>query len=212
MRFDRHLKPHRERRHPRALLMRSVVAVALAGVLLAATLAAPARADNTTPASNSALVRGGAPLPQFNTSFPIQIGTGTPDPVSGPKSDVEVSLTTPDHNVLRFLFSPRSLAGEAPSIGATSGANYAGLAWNIYDANRVFSSIALSGAVDHPTMNDPTRLDGPLISLHSTFELGYSFDPRQSLSFDLDHANPAPYFGDRNIPGENLRLQYGYHF
>jgi hypothetical protein len=210
--FDRHEKACCEQRHPGALLMttHSRVVIALVGALLAATLAVPARADNTTPASNSALVRGGAPLPQFNTSFPIQIGT--PVPVAGPKSDVEISLTTPDHNVLRFLFSPRSLAGEAPSVGSTSGSNYAGLAWNIYDHNRLFSSIALSGAVDHPTMSDPTRLDGPLVSLHSTFELGYSFDPRQSLSFDLDHANPAPAFGDRNIPSENLRLQYGYHF
>jgi hypothetical protein len=209
-RFDRHEKA-RKPRHPGALLsMRGRVVVALAGALLAAALAGPARADNTTPANNSALVRGGAPLPQFNTSFPIQIGNT--DPVGGTKSDVEISLTTPDHNVLRFLFSPRSVEGAAPAIGATSGANYAGLAWNIYDHNRLFSSIALSGAVVHPGMTDPTRLDGPLLSLHSTFELGYSFDPRQSLSFDLDHANPAPAFGDRNIPSENLRLQYGYHF
>ncbi|HLI21939.1 MAG TPA: hypothetical protein VKV32_12515 [Stellaceae bacterium] len=156
------------------------------------------------------MVRGGAPLPQFNTNYPIEIGN--PEPVSGAKSDVEISLTQPDHSVLRFLFSPRSLAGETPSVGATSGSNYAGLAWNIYDHNQIFSSIALSGAIDHKGMADPTRLYGPLVSVHSTFELGYSFDPRQSLSFDLDHANPAPYFGDRDLPAENLRLQYGYHF
>lgn len=194
----------------------SIRLIRLAGALVVAALlggalAAPALADNTTPAANSALVRGGAPLPQFNTSFPIEIGN--PDPVGAAKSDLEISLTTPNHDVLRFLFSPRSLAGETPSIGATGGSNYAGLAWNIYDNNRVFSSIALSGAVNHQSSGDPTsRLYGPLISLHSTFELGYAFDPSQSLSFDLDHANPAPYFGDRNVPGENLRLQYGYHF
>lgn len=184
--------------------------LSLAAMLLAAGFAVSAQADGTTPAGNTALVRGGAPLPQFNTSYPIEIGS--PEPIVGAKSDLEISLTTPDHNVLRFLFSPRSVAGETPSVGATSGSNYAGLAWNIYDHNRVFSSVALSGAVDHPALGDPTRIYGPLVSLHSTFELGYSFDPRQSLSFDLDHANPAPYFGDRNIPGENLRLQYGLHF
>jgi hypothetical protein len=188
------------------------IALSLAGALLAVALALPARAESpTTPPGNAALVRGGAPLPQFNTSFPIEIGN--PDPVGSAKSDLEISLTTPNHNVLRFLFSPRSLSGETPSIGATSGANYAGLAWNLYDRDRLFSSIALSGSVAHPPINDPTsRLYGPLISLHSTFELGYAFDPRQSLSFDLDHANPAPYLGDRNVPGENLRLQYGLHF
>ena len=185
--------------------------IALAGTLLAALAAGPARADGTLIGKNAALVRGGAPLPQFNTSFPIQIGN--PDPVGAPKSDLEISLTSPDHSVLRFLFSPRSLAGTTPSIGGTAGTQFSGLAWNIFDNDRLFSSIALTGAVTRPFNNDPTnRLYGPLISLHSTFELGYSFDPRSSLSFDFDHANRAPVFGDRNVPAENLRLQYGYHF
>ena len=85
--------------------------------------------------------------------------------------------------------------------------------WNIFENDRLFGSIALTGAVTRPLANDPTnRLYGPMISLHSTFELGYAFDPRSSLSFDFDHANPAPVLGDRNVPGENLRLQYGFHF
>ena len=192
--------------------MKARLAVPLLGVLLAALAAGQARAaDNTTIGKSSALVRGGAPLPQFNTSFPIQIGN--PDPVGAPKSDLEISLTSPDHSVLRFLFSPRSLAGVTPSVGRTPGTQYSGLAWNIFDNDRLFGSIALTGAVTRPLTNDPTnRLYGPLISLHSTFELGYSFDPRSSLSFDIDHANPAPILGDRNVPVENLRLQYGYHF
>ncbi|HVA12009.1 MAG TPA: hypothetical protein VNF99_02050 [Stellaceae bacterium] len=191
---------------------RIILGLGGAALLAMAAPAAPARADGTTTlAGKSALVRGGAPLPQFNTSFPIEIGN--PDPVSAARSDLEISLTTPDHNVLRFLFSPRSLAGETPGVGTTLGTNYAGVAWNLFDHDRMFGSVALSGAVNHALDNDPTsRLYGPLISLHSTFELGYAFDPRQSLSFDVDHANPAPYFGDRTTPAENLRLQYGYHF
>jgi len=197
--------------------MKTRLAIALAGTLLAAAAAGQARADNTTIGTlgtigkSSALVRGGAPLPQFNTSFPIQIGN--PDPVGAPKSDLEISLTSPDHSVLRFLFSPRSLSGVTPSVGRTPGTQYTGLAWNIFDNERLFGSIALTGAVTRPLKNDPTsRLYGPLISLHSTFELGYSFDPRSRLSFDIDHANAAPVLGDRNVPGENLRLQYGFHF
>jgi hypothetical protein len=191
--------------------MKARLAIALVGTLLAALAAGQARADNTTIGRTSALVRGGAPLPQFNASFPIQIGS--PDPVGAPKSDLEISLTSPDHSVLRFLFSPRSLAGVTPSFGSIAGTQYSGLAWNIFDNDRLFGSIALTGAVTRPSNNDPTnRLYGPLISLHSTFELGYSFDPRSSLSFDIDHANPAPIFGDRNVPAENLRLQYGYRF
>jgi hypothetical protein len=192
--------------------MKRRLAIAVAGTLLAALAAGQAlAADNTTIGKSSALVRGGAPLPQFNTSFPIQIGNV--DPVGAPKSDLEISLTSPDHSVLRFLFSPRSLAGVTPSVGKTPGTQYSGLAWNIFDNDRLFGSIALTGAVTRPLNNDPTtKLYGPLLSVHSTFELGYAFDPRSSLSFDIDHATPAPVFGDRNVPGENLRLQYGLHF
>jgi hypothetical protein len=190
--------------------------LAIAVTVFAAVAAGPfaigaAHADSTTLGKSSALVRGGAPLPQFNTSFPIQIGN--PDPVGAPKSDLEISLTSPDHSVLRFLFSPRSLAGVTPGVGTTGGTQYSGLAWNIFDNDKMFGSIALTGAVTRPLNADPTnRLYGPLISVHSTFELGYAFDPQSSLSFDIDHANAAPLLGDRNVPGENLRLQYGYHF
>ncbi len=191
--------------------MKRRLAIALVGILLAAAAVGQAHADSTTIGKSSALVRGGAPLPQFNTSFPIQIGN--PDPVGAPKSDLEISLTSPDHSVLRFLFSPRSLSGVTPSVGQTAGTQYSGLAWNIFENDRLFGSVALTGAVTRPLANDPTtRLYGPMISLHSTFELGYVFDPRSSLSFDFDHANAAPLLGDRNVPGENLRLQYGYHF
>src|SRR6185312_11161509 len=100
--------------------------IALAGTLLAALAAGQAfAAENTTIGRTSALVRGGAPLPQFNASFPIQIGS--PDPVGAPKSDLEISLTSPDHSVLRFLFSPRSLAGVTPSFGSTAGTQFSGL-------------------------------------------------------------------------------------
>jgi hypothetical protein len=196
--------------------MKLRLAIALVGTVLVAVATGPlaigqARADSTAIGKSSALVRGGAPLPQFNTSFPIQIGN--PDPVGAPKNDLEISLTSPNHGVLRFLFSPRSLSGVTPSVGTTAGTQYTGLAWNIFDNDRLFGSIALTGAVTRPFNNDPTnRLYGPLISLHSTFELGYALDPRSSLSFDIDHANPAPLLGDRNVPGENLRLQYGVRF
>jgi hypothetical protein len=191
--------------------MTRFLALALVGVLVAASAIGPAHADGTALRKPSALVRGGAPLPQFNTSFPIQIGNT--DPVGAPKSDLEISLTSPDHSVLRFLFSPRSLVGVTPGVGQTGGMQYSGLAWNIFDNDRLFSSIALTGAVTRPYPADPTnRIYGPLLSLHSTFELGYAFDPRSSLSLDIDHANAAPLLGDRNAPGENLRLQYGYHF
>ena len=70
-----------------------------------------------------------------------------------------------------------------------------------------------SGAVNPKAAADPTRrLYGPLLSLHSTIELGYDVGAQQNLSLALDHAQPAPLAGDRSAFGEYLRLQYGYHF
>lgn len=186
--------------------------IGFTSALLAAALAPAAHADNATMiGGSSALVRGGAPLPQFNSSFPMQIGN--PDPVGAAKRDLQISLTTPDHSVLNFLFSPRSLAFSTPSIGGAAGVDYTGLAWNLFDYDRLSGSVAFSSAINRQGNTDPTsRLYGPLLSLHSTFELGYSLAPRQSLSFDLDRATPAPYLGDRSVPAENLRLQYGYRF
>jgi hypothetical protein len=197
------------------MMRRAIMAVAAAAALTSLAAAGPAFADNSTvlPGS-SALVRGGAVLPRFTTTLPLEIGN--PDPMGASKRDLEISLTQPDHSVLRFLFSPRSIAGQASGVGTTAGSSFAGLAWNIFDNDRLFGTFALSTTVSHPLNDDPTRrLYGPLISLHSTFELGYAFDPRQSLSLDLEHANPAPFMGDRysfGSYGENLRLQYGLHF
>jgi hypothetical protein len=180
-------------------------------VILAGFGAVTAWADSPA-LNNTALVRGGAPLPNFSTGFPIEIGaapaTHTPE-----RNDLEISLTSSDHSVLRFLFSPRTVAGQTAGFGPAAGSNYSGLAWNLFDADRLFGNIALSGAVSRPPSDDPTRrLAGPVMSLHSTFELGYSFSSQQSLSFDIDHMTPAPYFGDRGAAGEDLRLRYGYHF
>jgi hypothetical protein len=172
-------------------------------VAAAAAFAVPALADGIT-MGGGALVRGGAALPRFNPSFPIDIGPG---PSATASDNLEISLTSPDHSVLRFMFSPRIVSGETYGFGSTVTGNYVGLAWNIFDNDRFFGSIALTGAVNRQALDDPSRrLYGPLMSMHSTFELGYSFNAQQSLSLSVDHASPAPYFGN------DLRLRYGFHF
>jgi hypothetical protein len=187
-------------------MMRRSIHIIGASVTLAAVtaFAAPVLADSLSATSGSgALVRGGAPLPRLTPSFPIDIGP----PQSTGGEHLEISLTSPDHSVLRFLFSPRLVSGETSGFGSTVTGNYVGLAWNIFDNDKLFGSIALTGAVNRQALDDPSRrLYGPVMSLHSTFELGYSFTPRQSLSLSLDHASPAPYFGN------DLRLRYGFHF
>lgn len=178
--------------------------IAMLGIGVA--LALPALADSTTSASG-ALVRGGASLPRFEPSFPLEIGPPPPSTNLAPNEDLEISLSSPDHGVLHFLFSPRAVSGETFGFGSTVTGNYAGFAWNIFNNNQLFGNIALTGAVNREALDDPTRrLYGPLFSLHSTVELGYSFNAQQSLSLSLDHATPSPYYGN------DLRLRYGYHF
>ena len=185
--------------------MRSMRIIAALGALMAATaLAAPAKAADLSTGASSALVRGGAPLPSFNTSFPIDLDHASTPAESD--QNLEISLTSPDHGVLRFLFSPRAISGET-GFGSTVTGNYAGLAWNIFDNSKFFGSIGLTGAVNREALDNPNwHLYGPLLSMHSTFELGYAFNAQQSLSLSLDHATPAPFFGN------DLRLRYGLHF
>jgi hypothetical protein len=190
------------------LMLRALGAAAAVAIL--AALPGLAMADGLG-SGGTALVRGGAVMPRFTSSFPIDVGDAVTD--TAPRENLEISLTSPDHGVLRFLFSPRTLAGETNGFGPMVTGNYVGLAWNIFNGNRLFGSIAFAGAINRETPEDPTRrLYGPLLSLHSTVELGYAFGPQQSLSLALDHATAAPYFGDRSVPGDYLRLRYGYHF
>ncbi len=183
-----------------------LIAAALA-LAACVALAGPARADGTWP---GALERGSAPVPQFGSAFAIDLGR--PDVAAPTAADLEISLTGPDHSVLHFLFSPRTLSGDTVGLGSTVTGNYAGLAWSVFDNNRLFGNFALSGALNRQPMDDPTRRYAPLLSLHSTFQLGYDVGAQQSLSLALDHAAPAPYDGDRSAFGESLQLQYGYHF
>ena len=191
--------------------MRRALSMLCAGIALAAwgafSMPIPAFAGGLV--GPPGLVRGGAPLPQFHSSFPIDLGT----PGASARDNLEISLTSPNHSVLHFLFSPRALSGASYGFGPTITGSYAGLAWNVFDDDHLFGSIGFATAVDNLIDEDPTRqLYGPLLSLHSTFELGYQFNGQQSLSLALDRASPAPYFGDPNAIGNDLRIRYGLHF
>jgi len=182
------------------------LAVVAAALVAAGAASAPARADGASSGGvSTSLVRGGAALPHFDTSFPIDPSRPSSPPLVD--QNLEVSLSSPDHGVLRFLFSPRMLSGETYGYGPTVTGNYVGLAWNIFDTNRLFGSIALTGSVNRQALDEPApRFAAPALSMHSTLELGYAFNAQQSLSLALDHDSSSSYFGDF------LRLRYGYHF
>ncbi len=182
--------------------LRLLSAIALLAAAVALSL--PASADGLSSGAGTSLVRGGAVLPHFDSSLSIETSADAAPPLN---QHLEISLSSPDHSVLRFLFSPRMVSGETYGFGQTVTGNYAGLAWNVFDYDQLFGNVALSGAVNRQALDEPAqRLYGPLLSLHSTFELGYAFNAQQDLSLALDHSGPTTYFGDY------LRLRYGYHF
>jgi hypothetical protein len=189
--------------------------LALLVFALGLALGAPARADGTdataAPAS-SALVRGGAAMPQFTGNFPMDFGS----PVMAPSSsgaNLQSTIESSSDSVLHFLLTPQTLSGQSFGFNPAASNSYAGVGWNVFQANRLYGSIMFSGAANGIAGDDPTRrLYGPLLSLHSTLELGYDVGAQQNLSLAFDKAAPAPYAGDRSAYGEYLRFQYGYHF
>lgn len=186
----------------------SLIANAVALVATVA-LAMPALADGTTLSGSSAsLVRGGAPLPSFGSGFSLDTNSVSTPPEA--HNNLEIAVTSSDHGVLRFLFSPRVMAGETTNygFGPTVTGSYVGLAWSIFDSDKLFGSVGLSGSVNRQALDSPVpRLYGPPFALHSSLELGYAFNAQQSLSLSLDHATPTPYAGS-----DNVRLRYGLHF
>lgn len=179
--------------------------VASATLAAAVALALPALADGVSTGAGTSLVRGGAVLPHFDASFPIE--TGAPGAAPQFNENLEISLSSPGHSALHFLFSPRMISGETYGFGQTVTGNYVGLAWNVFGYDQLFGNVALSEAVNRQALDEPVpHLYGPLMSMHSTFELGYAFNAQQDLSLALDHAGPTTSFGDY------LRVRYGLHF
>lgn len=186
-------------------LLRGVLAAAAATLIAGAAFAGETGASSA-PGSSGALVRGGAPLPEFHLGFPG-------DALSEHSDDLEISLTSPGQSALRFLFSPRPIFGQSLDQTTGTSRNTAGLSWNIFENDKLFGSFGFSGSIVRPGAEDPARhLFDPPLTLHSTLELGYQLGDQHSLSLSLDRASPSSFGTDKTETGEALRLRYGYHF
>jgi len=189
--------------------------LAATAAILAIAAAGPALAGGPVSAVSTngvGLVRGGAPLPDFQIDFLSDLGTS---PLALPRAntgDLDIALTSPDHSVLHFLFSPRPQFGFSldKDTGTTRG--YAGLSWNVFGFSGISGNLGLAGSVTQSGPEDPNRrLLGPPLALHSTFELGYQFGSQDSLSLSLDHAT-TPDFLNEHGDINNIHLRYGLHF
>lgn len=194
----------------RCLFRSGVAAAALA------LLAAPAFAAGqvtTLSVNGGALVRGAAPLPEFQLDFlRNEPGRDALEP-PGSTEDFEISLTSPDNSVFHFLFSPRPQFGLGlDKLGGNRG--YAGLTWNLFDTNAIFGNFALAGSYAQTSgaPNDPLpRPFGSPLMLHGALEFGYHIGDQHSLSLSIDEGRgPDLRGGTETI--DNLRLRYGLKF
>jgi len=189
-------------------------AAALAGILAAGTASAGGQQQPLS-ASSEALVRGGAPMPDFHLNFLLD----EPGHLSlGPASDsqdLEIALSSPKTGVFHFLFSPRPQFGYGydPLTGGTRG--FAGLTWNLFDTHSLFGSFGLAGSYDPGLagpLNDPTRHSfGPPLMLHSALELGYRLGEQHNVSLRLDEGR-SPELRLNSETSDNVSLRYGLKF
>jgi hypothetical protein len=159
-------------------------------------------------AAGPTLVPGAAPLPQFRLSFPTLLA----GPPTVGTSGLEISLTSPDHGVLQFLFSPRSQFDITTDRDTGASRSMAGLSWNLFDNGGFYGNLDVGGSVTRPGLDEMFRHNfGPPLALHGGVEFGYELGGPNSLTLSLDHATAPDYYaehGDLN----NLRLRYGLKF
>jgi hypothetical protein len=179
--------------------------IGLAALAALIATAMPARADG-------ALVPGAAPLPEFRINFPDLV----PAPIGPPPpSDLSISVTSRDHSVIHFLFSPRSEFGTATDLQTGTMRSYAGVSWNLFDKGGFYGNLGFAGAVTQPGLEDTLarnwRYFGPPLALHSTFEIGYQLGDGHSLTLSLDRASEPSMLSDR-YELDNFTLRYGLKF
>ncbi|HLJ62893.1 MAG TPA: hypothetical protein VKT70_02225 [Stellaceae bacterium] len=184
-----------------------VAAPAYAGGAAAPTPVATPAPINATSVE---LLPGGAPLPEFGLNFVIDDPQRFGMRPAGPNGNLDISLTSPDKGVLRFLFSPRSqfLSSADPTSGSNS--TYVGLTWGLFDSHSLFGNIGVAGTYKTNGFDDSHTL--PLFSVHGAVELGYSLGQQHSLSLTLDRGHAFDPTSERIETIDNLRIRYGYKF
>jgi hypothetical protein len=198
-------------------MTRSLTFLAALTTVAAFALLVPEAQAGSAPAQVSSqtgnLVRGGAPLPEFNLDFPgsgsLRLGRG---PAAGGQ-DLDISVTSADKDLFHFTFSPRPQLGFG--LERLSGVTqpFASLTWNLFDSSTVFGSFGIAGTLNRGLVDDPSRRSlGLPLNLHERVELGYHVNGQQSLSLSLDHSRIPDASNERSEPTDNLRLRYGYRF
>lgn len=204
---------------------RRFFAFVAAGVLASGLMsAAPVRAQMLIPtptptttltldSNTGGLVPGAATVPAFHMDFLLDDARRLSDAPLGSTRDLEISLTSPNNAVFRFLFSPRPQFGIGydPISGTSHG--YAGLTWDLFTDNAIYGRFGLAGSFDSGVGGPLSRrLDVAPLMFHSAVEFGYRLDQRNSVSLAIDQGLAPPYHGAGPESVDNFILRYGTKF
>ncbi len=173
------------------------------------TVAAVAVALPALALESSSLVRGGAPLPEFQLNLPNLT------PPAGSGGDFEIALTPPgSKSPFSFIFSPRPETALELDPASNTTRNVAGLSWDLFDRDHFHGGFGLSGSVMSPG-TDPMHealAGGAPAAIRGTLSLGYDLGANQSVMLSFDHTRSPDFSTLHGEFGENLRLGYGVKF
>jgi len=195
----------------------------LAALALAAALT-PARAQmNLSTVNNSvsltldsntgSLLPGPDNASSFHMNFLLDDARRMTDTPLGTTRDFEISLTSPNNSVFRFIFSPRPQFGFGYDPMSGTNRAYAGMTWDLFSTNSWFGHFGLASTFD-PGLGGsfPRRFDEAPLMFHGALEFGYRFSESDALLFAIDQG-VAPYArGMGSGPIGNFTLRYGTKF
>lgn len=186
-----------------------------------AVLGGPARAQvNTTNNSVSltldgntgGLLTGAGAGSSFHMNFLLDDPVRMSDTPIGSTRDLEISLTSPNNSVFRFMFSPRPQFGIGfDPLSGTSRA-YGGLTWDLFSTPSFFGHFGLATSFNSGLGGpDARRLDEAPLMFHGAVEFGYRLDTQNSLLFAIDQGVAPGARGTAAEP-DNFILRYGTKF
>jgi len=132
----------------------------------------------------------------------------------GTTRDFELSLTSPNNSVFRFIFSPRPQFGIGYDPLSGTNRAYAGMTWDLFSTSSWFGHFGLASSFD-PGFGGPfaRRFDEAPLMFHGALEFGYRFNESNALLFAIDQG-VAPYAHGTGVGPtiDNFTLRYGTRF
>ena len=205
--------------------MRARLIAIVIGALTVASTTIPADAQSSTsPATTRLTIDGNtgdlvpglaAAAPVFHMDFLLDDARRLSEATLGTTRDLEISLTSPNNSVFRFMFSPRAQFGFGydPVSGASRG--YAGLTWDLFTENSIYGRLGLASSFDAGGLGGglpERRMQIAPVTFHGAIELGYRFDQKNSVSLAIDQGVVPIARGNNPETVDNFVLRFGRKF